>query len=211
MLGTHDLLLFVASGVLLNITPGPDMLYIMARSSAQGARAGAAAALGIAAGCIVHILAAAFGLSALLAASATAFTVLKLLGAAYLVYVGLSLIWKSRIAPKAKASAKLAPATLRAIFIQGFLTKVLNPKVALFFLALLPQFIDVDAPSKPLAFLLLGAIFNVNGTLWNLLVAWSTARISVGFDRTRLAVWLNRCIGGVLVYIGIRIAFAKQA
>jgi threonine/homoserine/homoserine lactone efflux protein len=211
MLGTHDLLLFVASGVLLNITPGPDMLYIMARSSAQGARAGAAAALGIAAGCIVHILAAAFGLSALLAASATAFTVLKLLGAAYLVYVGLSLIWKSRIAPKAKASAKLAPATLRAIFIQGFLTNVLNPKVALFFLALLPQFIDVDAPSKPLAFLLLGAIFNVNGTLWNLLVAWSTARISVGFDRTRLAVWLNRCIGGVLVYIGIRIAFAKQA
>ena len=211
MLGTHDLLLFVASGVLLNITPGPDMLYIMARSSAQGARAGAAAALGIAAGCIVHILAAAFGLSALLAASATAFTVLKLLGAAYLVYVGLSLIWKSRIAPKAKASAKLAPATLRAIFIQGFLTNVLNPKVALFFLALLPQFIDVDAPSKPLAFLLLGAIFNVNGTLWNLLVAWSTARISVGFDRTRLAVWLNHCIGGVLVYIGIRIAFAKQA
>jgi len=211
MLGTHDLLLFVASGVLLNITPGPDMLYIMARRSAQGARAGAAAALGIAAGCIVHILAAAFGLSALLAASATAFTVLKLLGAAYLVYVGLSLIWKSRIAPKAKASAKLAPATLRAIFIQGFLTNVLNPKVALFFLALLPQFIDVDAPSKPLAFLLLGAIFNVNGTLWNLLVAWSTARISVGFDRTRLAVWLNRCIGGVLVYIGIRIAFAKQA
>ena len=211
MLGTHDLLLFVASGVLLNITPGPDMLYIMARSSAQGARAGAAAALGIAAGCIVHILAAAFGLSALIAASATAFTVLKLLGAAYLVYVGLSLIWTSRVAPKAMASAKLASATPRAMFIQGFLTNVLNPKVALFFLALLPQFIDVDAPNKPLAFLFLGAIFNVNGTLWNLLVAWSTARLSVGFDRTRLAVWLNRCIGGVFVYIGIRIAFAKQA
>ena len=81
MPGTHDLLLFVISGVLLNITPGPDMLYIVARSSAQGARAGAAAALGIAAGCVVHIMAAAFGLSAMIAASATAFTVLKMLGA----------------------------------------------------------------------------------------------------------------------------------
>jgi threonine/homoserine/homoserine lactone efflux protein len=204
-------LLFCLACAALAATPGPNMLFLVSRTLAQGRGAGFVSLAGTSSGFALHALAAAFGLSALLAASATAFTVLKLLGAAYLVYVGLSLIWKSRIAPKAKASAKLAPATLRAIFIQGFLTNVLNPKVALFFLALLPQFIDVDAPSKPLAFLLLGAIFNVNGTLWNLLVAWSTARISVGFDRTRLAVWLNRCIGGVLVYIGIRIAFAKQA
>src|SRR5205809_1017235 len=133
MLGTHDLLLFVASGVLLNITPGRDMLYIVARSSAQGVRAGAAAALGIAAGCVVHIMAAAFGLSAVIAASATAFTVLKMLGAVYLIYVGLSLFWASRTTPKAMASVALAPAKLRAIFVQGFLTNVLNPKVALFF------------------------------------------------------------------------------
>ena len=211
MLGTHDLLLFVASGVLLNITPGPDMLYIVARSSAQGVRGGFAAAFGIAAGCIVHIMAAAFGLSAAIAASAMAFTVLKILGAIYLVYVGLSLIWASRTSPMPVTSVKFAPATPRAIFVQGFLTNALNPKVALFFLALLPQFIDADAPSKPLAFLFLGAIFNLNGTLWNLLVAWSAARFGAGLDRTRLAVWLNRCIGGVFVYIGIRIAFAKQA
>jgi threonine/homoserine/homoserine lactone efflux protein len=211
MLGTHDLLLFVASGVLLNITPGPDMLYVVARSTAQGARAGAAAAFGIAAGCAVHIMAAAFGLSAVIAASATAFTVLKVLGAIYLVYVGLSLIFGSRTSPTAKASATFAPARLRTIFVQGFLTNALNPKVALFFLALLPQFIDADAPSKPLGFLFLGAIFNVNGTLWNLLVAWCAARFGAGVDRTRLALWLNRCIGGVFVYIGIRIAFAKNA
>jgi threonine/homoserine/homoserine lactone efflux protein len=212
MLGTHDLLLFVASGVLLNITPGPDMLYVVARSSAQGARAGAAAALGIAAGCVVHIMAAAFGLSAVITASATAFTALKVLGAIYLVYVGLSLIWTTRTSPKATiASAALAPANLRAIFVQGFLTNALNPKVALFFLALLPQFIDADAPNKALAFLFLGAIFNLNGTLWNLLVAWSAARFGTGLGRTRIATWLNRCIGGILVYIGIRIAFARQA
>jgi threonine/homoserine/homoserine lactone efflux protein len=211
MLGTHDLLLFVASGVLLNITPGPDMLYVVARSSAQGVRAGAAAALGIAAGCVVHILAAAFGLSAVIAASATAFTVLKVLGAGYLVYVGVSLLATSRATLDAMPAMKHAPAKLRAVFIQGFLTNALNPKVALFFLALLPQFIDADAPSKPLAFLFLGAIFNLNGTLWNLLVAWSAARFGAGFHGTRLAVWLNRCIGGVFVYLGIRIAFAKQA
>ena len=211
MLGTHDFLLFLASGVLLNITPGPDMLYVIARSTAQGARAGAVAALGIAAGCGVHIAAAAFGLSAVIAASAAAFSLLKVLGAIYLIYVGVSLMWASRSSPEVTPAVVLARADLRAIFIQGFLTNVLNPKVALFFLALLPQFIDVDAPSKPLAFLFLGAIFNLNGTLWNLLVAWSAARFSSGFDRTRLAVWLNRCIGGVFVYLGIRIAFAKQA
>lgn len=211
MPGTHDLLLFVISGVLLNITPGPDMLYIVARSSAQGARAGAAAALGIAAGCVVHIMAAAFGLSAVIAASATAFTVLKVLGAVYLIYVGVSLLRTSGTSPRANAMANFAPAKLRAIFIQGFMTNALNPKVALFFLALLPQFIDADAPSKPLAFLFLGAIFNLNGTLWNLLVAWSAARFSVGLERTRLAVWLNRCIGGVFIGLGIRLAFVKQA
>jgi threonine/homoserine/homoserine lactone efflux protein len=210
MLGTHDLVFFIASGVLLNITPGPDMLYVVARSSAQGVRAGAAAALGIAAGCIVHIMAAAFGLSAAIAASAMAFTALKILGAIYLVYVGLSLIWASRTSAIAVTPVKFAPATLRAIFVQGFLTNALNPKVALFFLALLPQFIDADAPNKPLAFLFLGAIFNLNGTLWNLLVAWSAARFSVGLERTRLTVWLNRCIGGVFIGLGIRIALAKQ-
>jgi threonine/homoserine/homoserine lactone efflux protein len=147
---------------------------------------------------------------AIIAASATAFTVLKILGAVYLIYVGLSLLGASRASRKARASVTLAPATLRAIFIQGFLTNALNPKVALFFLALLPQFIDTDAPSKALAFLFLGAIFNLNGTLWNLFVAWSVARFGTGLERTRIAIWLNRCIGGVFVYIGVRIAFARQ-
>jgi threonine/homoserine/homoserine lactone efflux protein len=210
MFGTHDFLLFVAAGVLLNITPGPDMLYIIGRSTTQGWRAGAAAALGIGAGCFVHIAAAALGLSAVLAASATAFTILKIVGAAYLVYVGISLIRSSRFSPLETPEVAFVPTTLRTVFVQGFLTNVLNPKVALFFLAFLPQFINSDAPSKPLGFLFLGALFNFNGTLWNLLVAWSAARFTVGMERNKLAAWFNRCIGGLFVYLGIRLVFAKQ-
>jgi threonine/homoserine/homoserine lactone efflux protein len=209
MFGTHDFLLFVVSGVLLNVTPGPDMLYIIGRSTTQDWRAGAAAALGIGAGCLVHITAAALGLSAVLAASATAFAVLKIAGAIYLAYVGISLILSSRSPAKAASAVVPAPATLRAVFVQGFFTNVLNPKVALFFLAFLPQFIDPDAPNKPLAFIFLGAVFNFNGTLWNLFVAWFAARVSAGIDRSRLAVWFNRCIGSFFVFLGVRLAFAK--
>src|SRR5512132_3931442 len=118
MFGTHDFLLFVAAGVLLNITPGPDMLYIIGRSTTQGWRAGAAAALGIGAGCVVHIAAAALGLSAVLAASATAFTILKIVGAVYLVYVGISFIRASRPSPRVAPHVALAPTTLRTVFIQ---------------------------------------------------------------------------------------------
>jgi threonine/homoserine/homoserine lactone efflux protein len=100
---------------------------------------------------------------------------------------------------------------MRSIFTQGFLTNVLNPKVALFFLAFLPQFVAADAGSKPLAFLVLGAIFNFNGTLWNLFVAWSTARLS---SRLRRGVafkrWFNRCVGSLFVFIGIRLALAHE-
>ena len=145
----------------------------------------------------------------MLAASATAFAVLKIAGATYLVYVGISLILSSRSPAKAASAVVPAPATVRAVFVQGFFTNVLNPKVALFFLAFLPQFIDPDAPNKPLAFIFLGAVFNFNGTLWNLFVAWFAARVSAGIDRSRLAVWFNRCIGSFFVYLGVRLAFAK--
>src|SRR5579883_543194 len=161
MLGTHDLALFVISGLLLNITPGPDNLLIIGRSTGQGARAGLLAALGIACGCFVHVFAAAFGLSAILATSAAAFTAVKLAGAAYLIYIGIGML-RSRV--DAAPEAMPVPKTLswRRIFAQGFLTNVLNPKVALFFLAFVPQFIVPDAPDKALAFVFLGTLFNVN-------------------------------------------------
>ena len=156
------------------------------------------AAFGIGAGLFVHTFAAAVGLSALLAASATAFTFVKWIGAAYLVYVGISLILTRATGPMPKLDA----ATLRTVFVQGFLTNVLNPKVALFFLAFLPQFVDPAAPNKPLALLFLGVVFIFNGTLWNLFVARAASHLT---GSGRFAVWLNRAVGAIFVYTGIRL------
>jgi threonine/homoserine/homoserine lactone efflux protein len=207
--GTQDILLFVFSALLLNVTPGPDTLYIVGRS-AQGFRAGATAALGISAGIMVHVSAAALGLSAILAASATAFTVVKLAGAAYLVYVGISLMRSRGLAADA-AAAPAERAALRTIFLQGFWTNVLNPKVALFFLAFLPQFVDPAAGTKVVSFLFLGLLFNVNGTLWNLFVAWSSARVGRVLMRSRAAsTWFNRGVGALFVYLGARLALARE-
>jgi threonine/homoserine/homoserine lactone efflux protein len=211
MSGIHDLWLFVGSGLLLNVMPGPDTLYIVGRSSAQGAKAGTVAALGIGTGTLVHICAAALGLSALLAASAAAFMLVKVVGAAYLVYVGVSLILSRPSGSSSPSGAVLPAASLRSVFLQGFFTNVLNPKVALFFLAFLPQFVSADAPSKPLAFLLLGIIFDFNGTLWNLFVGWSAARISTRLGATRrFTTWFNRCIGSLFVFIGVRLVLAHD-
>jgi threonine/homoserine/homoserine lactone efflux protein len=209
--GIHDLWLFVLSGLLLNVTPGPDTLYIVGRSSTQGTRAGIVAALGIGTGALVHVCAAALGLSALLAASAAAFTVVKIVGAAYLVYVGISLIRSKSSSQSSPIAHGYRQTPMRSIFFQGFLTNVLNPKVALFFLAFLPQFVSSGSESKPLAFLVLGVIFDLNGTIWNLVVAWSTARISrrlaaAGWFKT----WFNRCVGGLFVFVGIRLALAND-
>jgi len=213
MWGIHDLPLFIVSGLLLNIAPGPDSLLIMARSAQQGWRAGAAAALGIGAGTLVHITAAALGLSALLATSAAAFTALKLLGAAYLLYVGVSLL-RTRATTSASVSPRadaIAPLPLSSIFRQGLLTNVLNPKVALFFLAFVPQFIAPDSPDKALAFVVLGSIFNVNGTLWCLALAAFTAGAS---SRIRLparaGLWLNRTIGALMLSFGVKLALSSR-
>jgi threonine/homoserine/homoserine lactone efflux protein len=211
MFGTHDLWLFVLSGWLLNVSPGPDTLYIIGRSTTLGWRAGAIAALGIGAGTLVHICAAALGLSALLSASAAAFTVVKLVGAGYLLYVGITLIRSANAKPSPASAVAPRAATMRGVFIQGFLTNVLNPKVALFFLAFLPQFVGSESTSKPLAFLLLGVIFDVNGTIWNLAVAWSAARLSSRLaPSAAIKRWFNRCIGGVFIFIGIRLALAHE-
>lgn len=210
MFGIHDLPVFVVSGLLLNILPGPDSLLIMARSASQGWRAGSAAALGIGTGTFVHVLAAALGLSALLATSAAAFTIVKLLGTAYILYMAYGLITSRR---QQTSVAMPAVSTLPwwTIFRQGLLTNVLNPKVALFFLAFVPQFIDAHAPSKALAFIVLGCIFNVNGMLWchalALFTATASARLQVN---PRVALWLKRATGTLFVWIGVRLALSKQ-
>lgn len=212
MLGIHDLPLFIASGLLLNIAPGPDSVLIMARSATQGWRAGSAAALGIGAGTCVHVLGAALGMSALLATSAWAFTAVKYAGAAYLVYIGLALLLARRAGGAGPQAEPPPPQPYRKIFLQGFLTNVLNPKVALFFLAFVPQFIAPEAPHKALAFLLLGAIFNFNGMLWCHVLAVSTALLSRRLRVGRgLAGGLNRAIGALFVSFGIKLALSGRS
>lgn len=222
MFGAHDLALFVVSGLLLNIAPGPDTLYIVGRSTSHGLRGGAVAALGITAGCFVHIFAATLGLSALLAASATAFTVVKWVGGAYLVWMGVSMLRVKASSDKGELAStdagnlaaplpvgSLTP-SLR-IFAQGFATNALNPKVALFFLAFLPQFIDPQAPHKALAFVFLGCVFNFNAAFWNLFVAWSASRIARGVkDSRRIRAWINRAIGSLFIYLGVRLAMVTH-
>ncbi|QNA87789.1 LysE family translocator [Massilia sp. Dwa41.01b] len=210
MFGIHDLPLFVISGLLLNIMPGPDSLLIMTRSATRGWRAGCAAALGIGAGTRVHIFAAALGLSAILATSSAAFLVVKLVGAAYILTMAVGLL-RSRKADGTTAAPVLPALPYRRIFSQGFLTNVLNPKVALFFLAFVPQFIDAHAPSTALAFIVLGCIFNVNGMLWCGALALTTARASERLKiNPAVSLWLKRVTGGLFVWLGVKLALSEQ-
>ena len=211
-----QLLLFIAAGLLLNLTPGPDVLYIISQSLRHGLRAGLVAALGITAGCFVHIFAAAVGVSALMLASATAFGVLKWLGAGYLVYVGGRMLFAR--APAAAVDAvgvqaqTLAGAgELKTIFLRGFWTNALNPKVALFFLAFLPQFIAPTVEHKPLAFLLLGLLFNFNAVWVNM--GWALAAVwlaqKAGGLQARMH-WLDRAAGTLFIAFGCKLAFTDN-
>jgi threonine/homoserine/homoserine lactone efflux protein len=212
----QHLLLFVAAGILLNLTPGPDVLYIVGQSLRAGAKAGVVAGLGITAGCFVHVFAAAVGVGALLAASATAFNVLKWAGAAYLLWVGVRLL-TSRGATVRWGSASRSPPACEeakpsyvAVFRGGFLTNVLNPKVAIFFLAFVPQFIAPGAANKALAFVLLGTLFNINSvavnSAWALAAAWMARRDAV----QRGMQWLDRVAGVLFISFGLKLALADN-
>jgi threonine/homoserine/homoserine lactone efflux protein len=203
-LGIHDLPLFMAAGLLLNLTPGVDLLYVAGNTATAGRRAGMLAALGIGAGCLFHVTLAALGLSALLAASEMAFTLVKWVGAAYLVWMGVGML-RSRGTPK--ATAALEP---QRVFWRGVLTNALNPKVALFFLAFLPQFITPNSNHQALAFGLLGLVFTVNGTVVTLALAWlaGTARERWAGQAcsSTLGLWLQRAAGAVFVVLGVKLA-----
>jgi len=210
MLGTQHLWLFVVSGLLLNITPGQDTLYIVTRSVAQGRAAGWWSVLGISSGSVVHTLAAAFGLSAILATSAYAFTVVKLAGAAYLVYLGVKMLLERPAAASPGIDVPAASESAWAIYRAGLLTNVLNPKVALFFLAFLPQFVAPDASSRVTAFLFLGAVFVFNGTLWCLMLVLCASALSGRLRRNAAgARRLRQATGAVFVGLGARLALQK--
>ncbi len=216
MSGVHDLSLFMMAVFLLNLTPGPDTAYIVARSVAQGRAAGIASAMGIAFGCCVHALLAAFGLTALIAASPAAFAVVQYAGAAYLIWLGVRLIVSARIERDASAhdpgrAEAQQVRTMRRLFAQGMLTNLLNPKVVIFFLSFFPQFVHADASGRTGAFLLLGAIFVAMSTAYTCTLAWMAGSLTQRLRASaRMQLWLQRGTGLAFVAIGCKLALARR-
>ena len=208
MFGIHNFGLFLVTGILLNLTPGPDTAYILGRSIAQGREAGISSALGITLGSIFHTCAAALGLSAILATSAWAFVAVKIIGGAYLIFLGIRMLIER--GSKLHLPAHFRRSTSAAAFRQGVLTNILNPKVALFFLAFLPQFIDPASTAKVPAFLALGLTFVTTGTLWCLVLTWFASTLSERLRKNEMvANLLNRAVGGLLVFLGLRLATSR--
>ena len=231
MFGTHDLWLFCTTVFVLNATPGVDLMYTLARTLQHGVRGGLAAAFGIGAGCVLHALGAAFGLAALLATSATAFAVLKWVGAAYLAWLAIGML-RAAARPATAANpavdvARVPAATSAAVaasiaapaagatslwrlFRQGLYTNALNPKVALFFLALLPQFIDGSAPHKTLAFLFLGAWFVVQVTCFLVAFVLLVAPLARWRPTAAIERTLHALGGAVFVALAAKLALAQR-
>jgi threonine/homoserine/homoserine lactone efflux protein len=204
----ENLLLFLGAALALNLTPGPDMLYVAARGSSEGRAGGVVSALGIAAGCLVHIAALALGLSALLEQVPVAYDAVRLGGAAYLIWLGARALW--RPSPLGTVG-KCEQAPLGQIFRQGIVTNVLNPKVALFFLAFLPQFVNPGRGSAVGQLLFLGLLFNTSGTLVNLAVALAASRVTDWLRaRQRASAAMQRVTGAVFVGLGLRLAMARR-
>jgi threonine/homoserine/homoserine lactone efflux protein len=182
------------------------MTYVAARSLGQGRRAGVVSALGISVGCLFHIAAAAAGLAVLLRAWPGAYALLRWIGSAYLIYMGLGLI---RRAGSDGGLATIPEAQALAIFRQGVFTNVLNPKVALFFVTFLPQFVDPARGSIALQTLALGLFFNVSGTIVNLAVAWLAGAARTLLQSRSGRAWFQRASGAILITLGIRLAVAR--
>ena len=202
-------LLFVAASIVLSVVPGPDLAYLLSRCIAQGKQAGLFAALGINAGSYVHLAAAVTGLSAILLSSSIAFTAVKWLGALYLIYLGISALRSSGNSAFAVASP-LSGERSWPIFWQGFISDVLNPKVAIFFLALLPQFVDVGAGDPISQLVFLGITVNVVQLVVNFTLISISARVTRGLRRNEsVTKWLKRAMGVTFIGLGARLAFEK--
>jgi threonine/homoserine/homoserine lactone efflux protein len=202
---TPSFSLFIAAAVVLNLTPGPDMLYVATRCASQGLRAGIISAFGIFTGCLVHISFAILGLSVILQKSATAFMIVKYVGAAYLIYLGLAALLTKDMHPAGPLPGKRESS--RRLYVQSILTNVLNPKVALFFLAFLPQFIDPRQGHTTVHILALGLYFDIQGTLILLVVATLISKLGKRvFQHPKLIPVSRKLTGSILIALGIRLA-----
>lgn len=205
MYGIENYIGFIVAGILLNLTPGADTMYILTRSITQGRKAGIYSVLGITSGGLIHTTFAAFGLSIILAKSALAFSIVKYIGVAYLVYLGIKMVTERNNLFDNK-SQKIETTDLFKIYRQGLLTNVLNPKVALFFLSLLPQFINPHYATGPIPFLILGVTFMTTGTIWCLILAYSASFITNTLrDNDRIGKMMQKISGFIFILLGIKI------
>ncbi|GGG97647.1 lysine transporter LysE [Polaribacter pacificus] len=210
MFGIINFETFLIAGLILNLTPGADTMYILGRSIAQGKKAGILSALGISTGAVFHIIFATLGLSIVLAKSAIAFEIVKYLGAAYLVFLGLKAIFNKE-ADKFELNTANDTTNYKKIYFSGILTNILNPKVALFFLAFLPQFIDPNYTQSSISFLILGITFLLTGTIWCLILAVFASKLSNRIRKNyKIKLWLNKITGGVFIALGIKLALIKK-
>ena len=208
MFGVENFFIFLTTGILLNLYPGPDSLYIIGRSISQGRLAGVLAVLGIVTGALIHTIVGAIGLSAILLTSARAFMIVKYAGVAYLIYQAVLMV-KDSFADRPDNPAEIPRKSLSRIYRQGAITNILNPKVALFFMAFIPQFISPASPNKAISFIILGLVFITTGTIWCLILALSASYFSQRFRKnSRTATWMLRANAGLFTYLGIRLATA---
>ncbi|MFC4321599.1 LysE family translocator [Litchfieldia salsa] len=208
MYGIINFEVFLIASLLLNLTPGTDTMYIVSRSISQGRLAGIYSTLGISAGIITHTLLAAFGLSVILMQSTVLFTLIKMIGAVYLAYLGIKMLLEKQ---SEKSQVSLSQQSHIKIFVQGMITNVTNPKVALFFLAFLPQFIQSDSSvTSPIPFILLGLSFTITAGIWSLFtVYFSSMATNKLKGNSKISNLLNRLTGIVFIAMGLKLLSTK--
>lgn len=203
MLGISDYWLFVLSGVLLNITPGTDIIYVLSRASVGGRKVGVVSALGICTGILIHTVLVSLGLSAILVSSDFLFNAMKIIGAMYLAFMGIKNILSKETMFQLGTEKT---GNLSAVFRQGVLTNALNPKVAMFFLALLPQFVVADNPYGPVPFLILGFTFFTTSIIWCLILAYMASFVSGFLNKNeKISKFANKFTGVLYILLGLNI------
>lgn len=208
MYGIYNFEVFLLAAILLNVTPGTDTMYIVSRSISQGRAAGIYSSLGISAGIIVHTLLAAFGLSVILMQSAFLFNLIKIIGAIYLAYLGIQMLLAKK---SAKGQTPLPKQSNKKIFLQGMVTNITNPKVALFFLAFLPQFIHTEpGVLNPVPFIILGLTFTFTGTIWCLITAYFSSIATKKLrGNPKVGTVLSRLTGIIFIAMGLKLLNTK--
>jgi RhtB (resistance to homoserine/threonine) family protein len=210
MTGIINFETFLLTGILLNLTPGNDTIFILTRSMAQGKKAGIMSVLGISTGSIIHTVLAGFGLSIIIAKSILAFNIIKYAGAAYLLYIGFKML-TDKTALNTEGVADRSTINYFKIYRDGVITNVLNPKVALFFIAFLPQFIDPSLKNTILPFLTLGILFTITGAIWcTILALFSSTIFSKLKGNTRISTYINKFCGMALIALGLKVALTER-